>query len=118
MPSTNARGPLVRCGRRDGLRPGSAFALVAGEFSIALFDVNGRLYAIDDGCLRCCAPLAAGMVDGTTVRCACGWVYELASGAVVGLPRLRVDVYGASVEGGDVVVALPSVYRGSETRGS
>jgi nitrite reductase/ring-hydroxylating ferredoxin subunit len=113
-PPTDALPALVRLGRRDALRPNTAVARVAGGCAVALFDVGGRLYALDDGCLRCCASLAAGgTVAGTRVSCTCGWAYDLATGTVVGLPRLALDVYDATVDGEDIVVTLGPAHRSS-----
>jgi 3-phenylpropionate/trans-cinnamate dioxygenase ferredoxin subunit len=65
--------------------------------AIAVFDVGGALYAIEDACLRCGSPLVAGSLVDTVVTCpGCGWRYDLGSGCVVGLPALRLPIYPVS----------------------
>ena len=61
---------------------------------IALFEVRGTVYAIEDGCLRCGTSLVTGALDGTVVTCgACGWRYDVSSGCMVGLPALRLATF-------------------------
>lgn len=92
--------------RRDGIGPGrAALAHVDGR-PIALFDLDGRIVAIDGLCARCGASLAGGRQDGRHVVCGgCGWRYDLATGAVTGLPALRLDRFAVRIEGDEVLVA-------------
>ena len=99
---------FVRLARRDDVRPGEGLRVDATDFPIALFDVEGRVLAIDDGCARCGSSLADGTVHGTTVACGgCGWQYDLGTGAVVGIPALRLDTYEVTVADGAVMLATP-----------
>jgi 3-phenylpropionate/trans-cinnamate dioxygenase ferredoxin component len=49
--------------------PGSGKAFDVGGQKIALFNVGGRFYAIDDVCTHDGASLAEGALDGTTIVC-------------------------------------------------
>ena len=76
---------------RSPLAPGSRLLVETALGPIAVFEVDGTVHAIEDGCLRCGSSLATGMLEGAVVTCrVCGWQYDIASGCLVGLPALRV----------------------------
>ena len=63
--------------------PGTALVVSDTVQAVALFNVAGRLFGLDDACLRCGGSLAAGTMAGMLVACAgCGWRYDIASGQV------------------------------------
>lgn len=73
------------------LAPGARLLLETASGPIAIFEVGGRVCAVEDGCLRCGASLTTGTLAGTVVTCSvCGWQYDVASGGLVGLSALRL----------------------------
>jgi 3-phenylpropionate/trans-cinnamate dioxygenase ferredoxin subunit len=89
-----------------GLAPGSAMAVTASTATIALFNVDGHLYALDDSCVRCGSSLAAGRLDGTTVTCSgCDWEYDVTTGCVCGVPALQIDTFDVTVADSRVTIA-------------
>jgi nitrite reductase/ring-hydroxylating ferredoxin subunit len=98
----------VAVARRDQISPGTAVTRAAAGRDVALFNVDGRCFAVDNACLRCCAPLAEGALEGATVRCRCGWSYDLSTGHVGGIPGLCIERYDVYVSGDEVQVAVPS----------
>jgi len=105
--ANDQRGRRVAFVKHGQFPPGSAIARATAGRDVALFNVGGQYHAVDDLCLRCCASLAAGTLDGTSVRCRCGWTYDLATGEVRGIPRLGTERYAAAVDGADVCVTIP-----------
>ncbi len=100
---------LVDVATVDRIAPGSTMAVaVAGE-TIALFNIGGHLFALDDACIRCGSSLAIGFVEGTSVICAgCDWRYDVTSGCVDGIPGLRSDTFEVEVVDAHVMVdAVP-----------
>jgi nitrite reductase/ring-hydroxylating ferredoxin subunit len=88
------------------LEPGRAIAVSASTGEIALFNVDGRLYAVDDSCVRCGSSLAAGSLDGTTVTCSgCDWRYDVTTGCVCGVPALQIDTFDVTVADSRVTIA-------------
>jgi NAD(P)H-dependent nitrite reductase small subunit len=75
---------------------------------IALFNVGGRYYAIDDMCPHRGGPLSKGELEGTTV--VCPWhdaSFDLATGAVTRSPAdTGVTTYEVRVEGEDLAIAV------------
>ena len=92
----------------DGLAPGAAVAAAIDGSALALFNVGGSIYAIDDFCIRCGGSLAAGTLSGTLVACSgCDWEYDVITGSVNGIPALRIDRFEVRIAGPDVLVPTP-----------
>ena len=73
---------------------------------IAVFNVDGRFYAIDDTCLHAAASLGGGALNGKIVTCpAHGLRYDVTTGHVT-TGGLSVASYPVRVEDGKVLVAV------------
>ncbi len=59
----------VKIAEVDDVAPGAARAFQVEGFSIAVFNVDGKLYAIDDSCPHQGSSLAAGKLEGYVVTC-------------------------------------------------
>ena len=89
----------------DRIAPGTALVVGFAVHAVVVFNVAGRLFALDDACLRCGASLAGGRIEKMLVACPrCDWRYELASGCVEGVPALRIDTFEVHVANGRVVL--------------
>lgn len=93
----------------DDLPPGSMKTVRLGEKAIALANVDGEIFAIDDTCSHAqCSLGSEGFMDGNVVTCGChGAQFDVTSGKVMSLPAV-VDVasYPVQVEGQDILIAL------------
>jgi nitrite reductase (NADH) small subunit/3-phenylpropionate/trans-cinnamate dioxygenase ferredoxin subunit len=77
----------------------------AGEREVAVFNLNGAFYAMDDFCPHRGASLGAGFLEGEKVFCP--WHcfdFHLKTGACEIAPGLRVQTYEVKVEGEEVFV--------------
>lgn len=75
--------------------------------SVALFNVAGALYAIDDSCPHQGASLCAGRLEGRVIQCcAHGLRFDLASGYLVNSKALKVASYPVQQEGDAVFITL------------
>lgn len=91
----------------EQLPPGRSLSVTIGDTSIALFNVDGTVHAVDDACLHAGASLAAGSLDGKVVCCrGHGWRYDVTTGQVVGVPGLGVRVRVVQVVDGRIMVAV------------
>jgi 3-phenylpropionate/trans-cinnamate dioxygenase ferredoxin subunit len=78
-----------------------------GERNIALFNVEGTVYAMDDSCLHAGSSLGVGALDGKIVKCrGHGWSYDVTTGCVLGVPGLGMSVYAVKVVDGRIMVAI------------
>ena len=92
----------------DDLPPGAAVRVDA-DVPVAVFNVDGELYAVDDTCTHQDASLADGWVEGCWVECPLhASTFDLRTGAVSGPPaKTGVRTHGVEVRDG-VVWVLPS----------
>lgn len=88
--------------------PGTAKAVSVDGKTVALFNVNGSFYAIDNTCTHRGGPLSEGEVEGTQVTCPWhGAIYDLKSGKVLGPPASQgVAQYNVRVDGSDVKIEV------------
>jgi len=89
---------------------GKSKQVKAGGKTLALFNVEGAIYAIDDTCPHRGAPLWEGQLEGHVVTCP--WHaanFDVTTGAHL-CPPARSDVasYKVQVIGDEVQVDLPS----------
>lgn len=91
----------------DRVAPGEVLSIAFGDAAIAVFNVDGHYYAVDDLCLRCGSQLARGSLRQTVIECAgCGWRYDVATGAQVSLPAIRIDAYPVRVDAQERTLAI------------
>ena len=87
--------------------PGSGRPVEVNGKAIAVFNVNGQVYAIANTCLHHGGPLGEGILEGDVVTCPWHmWEYNVRTGKKVGSPSLRVASYAVQVEGNDIKVAI------------
>jgi nitrite reductase (NADH) small subunit/3-phenylpropionate/trans-cinnamate dioxygenase ferredoxin subunit len=86
--------------------PGTGKAVNVGEREIALFNVDGCFYALDNNCPHQGGPLAEGWVDGTEVTCPWhAWTFKLTDGKMTLGDFASVDTFAVTVDGTDVRVS-------------
>jgi 3-phenylpropionate/trans-cinnamate dioxygenase ferredoxin subunit len=98
---------FVRVARVDDLPPGSVTRVDVAGHAVALANVDGQFYAVDDTCTHEEASLSDGGIVGEIVVCPKhGSRFNVKTGRVLSLPAVRsVAVYPVRVEGGDVLVS-------------
>jgi nitrite reductase (NADH) small subunit len=78
---------------------------VAGK-DIAVFNVDGTFYAIDNTCLHRGGPLGEGELNGNVVTCPWhGWRYDVKTGVSLINPAVKVNCYPTKIEGENLHVA-------------
>ncbi len=110
---TEQTAEFVNAASVDDLPPGTSKVVTVEGRRIALFNVNGTFYAVDDTCTHEEASLGAGAVYGEIVACPKhGSRFHLLTGRVLSLPAVvPLNTYEVKVEAGQVLV-LPVPHRG------
>ncbi len=91
------------------LPPGGGVPVPVGDRTVAVFNVAGLFYAIDNVCPHRGGSLADGALIGTTVVCPLHrWNFDLTSGANAGGAGMGVEKFAVEIRDGDVYVAVPS----------
>lgn len=99
---------FVKVATTDELAPGERMVVEVDGVYVALFNVGGQLYAIEDVCTHDDGPLAEGELDGYTIECPRhGAQFDIRDGRVLRLPAVApVPWYEVRVEGDDVLVKV------------
>ncbi|MFW0754879.1 Rieske (2Fe-2S) protein [Pseudomonas sp. H11T01] len=75
--------------------------------SLALFNVEGDLFAIDDSCPHQGASLCGGRLEGRVIQCcAHGLRFDLRSGYLLNSTQLKVANYPVEVVGGQAFIIV------------
>lgn len=94
------------------LPPGTGRRVYAAGEAVALFNVNGAVYAISNRCTHARASLSEGTVDAAACAVTCPWHegrFSLETGAVLGGPPVHpVPTYRVKVEGDTILIAPPA----------
>ncbi|MBI2822860.1 MAG: non-heme iron oxygenase ferredoxin subunit [Acidobacteria bacterium] len=102
-------------GKKEEIQPGQARAVYVDGRRIAVFNVGGSFYAIDDTCTHRGGPLSEGEINGLEVTCPWhGAVFDLCTGKardegpyMKGAPETAcVRCYQVEVEGSDLKIEL------------
>lgn len=87
---------------------GSRAIVREGGLSLALFSVDGALYAIDDSCPHRGASLVMGQLEGFWLRCpAHGLKFDIRSGCQSPAGGLSNRSYPVTVQSGQTFVTVP-----------
>jgi nitrite reductase (NADH) small subunit len=97
----------IRIAAVDDCPPGEAREYVAEDRIIALFQVDGRFYALDGICPHQGGPLGRGTVCGGIVTCPWhGWQFDVVTGQHQANRSLQQPGFPVKVEGQDIFVAV------------
>ena len=76
--------------------------------TLALFNVDGAFYALDNACTHRGGPLGEGDLEGAMVVCPWhAWRWDVRTGANANNPAVRMPCFPVSVDDGRVFVELP-----------
>jgi nitrite reductase (NADH) small subunit len=98
----------VRVGNTADVLPGEGRMVEADGRPLALFNVGGRYYAIDNSCPHRGGPLAEGDLDGAVAVCPWhGWRWDVTTGANVNNPAIAVGCFPVTAGPDGIFVELP-----------
>jgi nitrite reductase/ring-hydroxylating ferredoxin subunit len=101
------------CAEED-LPPGAARQVRVLARAVAVFNVDGRLWAVDGLCRHMKAPLVFGALEGPRVTCHWhGWQYDVTDGRCLNQPgnQARLRTFETRIENGAVLVDITPLYR-------
>lgn len=99
---------FIRVGRVSDVAPGTCTSVDADGYGVALCNVNGTLYALDNTCPHAGGPLGEGLLTGDVVACPWhGWRYNVRTGTRPENPDFTVACYEVKVVGDEVEVGIP-----------
>lgn len=102
-------GEQIRVAAASDIPSGTAMIVEVKGEPVAVFNVNGRFYAVHNTCLHKGGPLGEGFVNDSELTVECpwhGWVYSLETGETTFSPGAKVKTYPVKVQGSDVFLDL------------
>jgi nitrite reductase/ring-hydroxylating ferredoxin subunit len=94
---------------RQQIPPDRGWPVRVGETSIAVFDVDGELMAVENVCRHLGNPIDDGLVEDGCLTCPWhGWRYDLRTGAQLTFfgRRRGLRTFAVRAEGDDVLVEV------------
>lgn len=97
-------GDFITIATTDELQPGERLVVELGREWVAVFNVDGQYYAIQDLCTHDDGPLAEGELNGCVIECPRhGAQFDIRNGKVLSPPAVvDVPVYKVRVQGNDI----------------
>jgi nitrite reductase/ring-hydroxylating ferredoxin subunit len=98
---------FIAVAQLDQLPPGRGMVVTVRGLAVALFNVEGTVYAMEDACRHAGASLGGGELRGPIVRCpAHGWRYDVRTGQTSHEPGYGVATFPVQIVDGTILVAL------------
>ena len=100
---------FIHAAKASDIPPGSMKTIMVSGKRIALANVDGVYFAVDDTCTHAqCSLGGEGFLDGNVVTCGChGAQFDVETGGVLALPATAsLSSYPVKQEGDDLLVAL------------
>jgi nitrite reductase (NADH) small subunit/3-phenylpropionate/trans-cinnamate dioxygenase ferredoxin subunit len=99
---------FVTIARTEDIPPGSGRTVDINGVWIALFNVDGSFFAVDNTCPHAGGPIGEGKLSGEIVTCPWhGWQFNVRTGERDGNPNFAVACCQVRVEDGHVQIKLP-----------
>mgnify|MGYP001563145358 CR=1 FL=1 len=84
---------------------GTAYSYQVNNVVVAVFNIEGQYYAINDACPHAGASLSAGYLDGCVVSCPLhAWRFDVRDGTWVDNPCIATDAYPVTIQDGDLFI--------------
>ena len=95
---------FLKVGKVEDVPEGTAKVYEVADRAIAVCNVDGTFYAIDDVCTHDEASLEQGFLEGCEIECARhGARFDVRTGDVTALPAVvPIDTFPVRVEGDDI----------------
>lgn len=99
---------FVLAAHTSEIEPGEAISFETDDYIIAVFNVDGEFYAIEDNCTHSNAPLSQGEVMDCVVVCPYHAAeFDLKTGEVLCRPATEpVRTFNVKVEGDSIMVDI------------
>jgi len=100
-------GTFVKVAETKDLAPGAGKTVEVKGREVALFNVGGSFYAVDNTCKHRGGSLGEGELDGAVVTCPLhAWTYDVTTGECFDDPACSIDRFAVKIEGDDVLIEL------------
>jgi nitrite reductase (NADH) small subunit len=97
---------VIRIASIGDIPAGGGRAFTVGRYEVAIFNVDGAFYAVENSCPHQGGPLADGWMEGPLVTCPWhGWCFDVRSGKMTLGEFAHVPRFELQVRGDDLYVS-------------
>ena len=98
---------FVEVMRVEQLPPGKGTTVTVGGKDVALFNVDGTIYAMEDSCLHQGLSLGTSKLEGKVVTCrGHGWRYDVTTGCTLHVKDYGVATYPVKLVEGKIMISI------------
>ncbi|HXZ12790.1 MAG TPA: Rieske 2Fe-2S domain-containing protein [Candidatus Sulfotelmatobacter sp.] len=99
--------PFLRAAKKDEVPAGTIREFQLDGKTVAVANVAGKIFAINNVCLHRGGPLGQGDLAGQVVTCPWhGWQYDVTTGKLTTNPAIGVETYKVELRGDDIFVEI------------
>jgi nitrite reductase (NADH) small subunit/3-phenylpropionate/trans-cinnamate dioxygenase ferredoxin subunit len=103
---------FITVAKTQDVPPGTGQTVEVRGVWIALFNVDGSFFAVDNTCPHAGGPIGEGSLSGDVVTCPWhGWKFSVRTGERLGNPNFTVACCPVRVEGEQIRIALPPDFK-------
>ncbi len=98
---------FVRFRGAGDIPQGAARAFTVGRYEVAVFNVGGDLFALENSCPHQGGPIADGWLEQSIVTCPWhGWCFDVQTGKMTLGDFARVPRFAVRREGADLIIGM------------
>ena len=98
---------FIEAAHLNQLPVGTGTCVKIANKDVALFNVDGTIFAMEDACLHQGGSLGCSDLAGRVVTCrAHGWRYDVTTGSTLHVPGYGVATYPVKMVDGKIMVAI------------
>jgi 3-phenylpropionate/trans-cinnamate dioxygenase ferredoxin component len=98
---------FVEVMRLEQLPPGRGTMVTVADKDVALFNVDGTIYAMEDSCLHQGLSLGTSRLEGKVVTCrGHGWRYDVTTGCTLHVKDYGVATYPVKIVEGKIMISV------------
>ncbi len=101
---------VMRVADVAALPPGERLVVSFGRYDVAVFNVEGEFFALENACPHQGGPMADGWIEGTTVTCPWhAWCFDLRTGKMTLGDFASIPRFAVTIEQGGIFVSTEPI---------
>lgn len=98
---------FVKVASLSEIVPGKGKTCTIQGKEVGVYNIDGKIYAMENNCFHQGAPLADGRLEGTIVTCPWhSWKYDVTNGRCTRDESVFMKIYPVKIEGEDIFVQM------------
>lgn len=100
-------GEKIKVGTVSEVKLGTSRVVETASEPIALYNVEGRIYATSNICIHAGGPVGEGSLSGRDITCPWhGWTYDVTTGGCRTNPYGKIKTYPVEIRDNDIYVEI------------